>query len=352
MSFQDGWDALNLRMPPRVPHYEPSLGLHLDLIRRVTNIDVTPQSDGELKQRGAQAIFRAFNVDYLFSTLIGGQVFGDKHTDMGHAEYQAGGTDYRSIGKPLYNDPEEAVKFDPWELYGAVNGKKALNDFNSHYKNNMAANPDLVNMTGVYVTCVSGLIDIFGWDILLTAAGTDPDEFGALTNRYCDWMLQYFKALAKCDSPVVMIHDDMVWTAGPFIHPDWYRRFVFPNYKKLFVPLREAGKIIMYTCDGNWTAFIDDVVACGVNQVMMEPTTDMAVFAERYGKTIAFAGNVDTRILLFGNKENIRAEVKRCMDIGKKYPGFFMSVSNHIPPNTPIDSVLWYNDIYQELSKR
>jgi uroporphyrinogen-III decarboxylase len=78
----------------------------------------------------------------------------------------------------------------------------------------------------------------------------------------------------------------------------------------------------------------------------------MAYLAEKYGKTHGFAGNVDTRILLLGTKESIRAEVKRCMDIGKKYPGFFMAVGNHIPPNTPIDNVLYYNDVYEEMSKR
>ena len=44
------------------------------------------------------------------------------------------------------------------------------------------------------------------------------------------------------DVPVVMIHDDIVWTSGAFIHPDWYRRFVFPNYKRLFAPLVDSGK--------------------------------------------------------------------------------------------------------------
>jgi hypothetical protein len=38
MSYQDGWDALNLRMPPRVPRTEYSLESHWDVIRRVTGI--------------------------------------------------------------------------------------------------------------------------------------------------------------------------------------------------------------------------------------------------------------------------------------------------------------------------
>ena len=352
MSFQDGWSALHLEMPDRVPRTEFSLEAHHGLIRHLTGIEITPDSDPAAKQRAASEVIKAYNYDLIWSVLIHNQIFGDKRTDMGHAVYQEGGTDYRSETNELYDDPDEALRFDPWELYGKKNIAAITADFNAHYDASVAQNPDTVNMTGIYVTCISGLIEIFGWDMLLTAAGTDPNAFGALTNRYCDWMLQYFTALAKSKSPIVMIHDDIVWTSGLFIHPDWYRKFVFPNYKKLFAPLHEAGKIIMYTSDGTYTDLIDDIAGCGVNAFVMEPTTDMAYIAEKYGKTHAFVGNADTRILLMGTKDDIYAEVKRCMDIGKKCPGFFMAVGNHIPPNTPLDSVLYYNEIYEKLSKR
>jgi uroporphyrinogen-III decarboxylase len=351
MSYQDGWDALNLRMPPRVPRTEYSLESHWAVARSLTGINVNGQSDGETMQKASRALVKAFNYDFVWSILIHSQVFGDKRTDMGHAAYASDGSDFTSIGEPLFNDPDEALKMDPWELYGQVDEKKAIADFNENYKRNCEAYPDAVNMTGIYITCISGLLEIFGWDMLLLAAGTDAQAFGELTNRYAGWIQQYFNALAQSDSKVVMIHDDIVWTQGAFIHPDWYRRFVFPNYKKLFAPLREAGKIIMYTSDGNFTQFIDDI-APYVNAFVMEPTTDMAYIATQYGKTHAFVGNADTRILLSGTKESIRAEVKRCMDIGKKYPGYFMAVGNHIPENTPLENVLYYNEVYEELSKR
>lgn len=351
MSFQDGWDALNLHMPPRVPRTEYSLESNWEAARCLTGIEVDNKSDAETKQKASRALVRAFNYDFVWSILIHNQIFGNKRTDMGHAVYADDGSDFRNIGEPLFRDPEDALKMDPRELYGEANEKKVIDDFNVHYKLNCEAYTGAVNMTGIYVSCISGLIEIFGWDMLLLAAGTDPYAFGVMTNRYAAWMQQYFNALAKSEAKVVMIHDDIVWTQGAFIHPDWYRSFVFPNYQKLFAPLREAGKIIMFTSDGNFTQFIDDI-APHVNAFVMEPSTDMAYLAEKYGKTHAFVGNADTRILLSGTREKIRAEVKRCMDIGKKYPGYFMAVGNHIPQNTPLENVLYYNEVYEELSKR
>ena len=207
-------------------------------------------------------------------------------------------------------------------------------------------------MTGIYVTCISGLIDIFGWEMLLLAAGMDPTSFGEMTNRYASWIRQYFDALAESDVPVVMIHDDIVWTSGAIFRPEWYRKYVFPNYKKYFAPLIESGKKIMFTSDGNYTEFIDDIARCGVHGFVLEPTTDMKYIAEKYGKTHVFIGNADTRILLSGTRQQIRDEVKRCIDIGKDCPGFFMAVGNHIPPNTPVENALYYNEVYEEVSKR
>ena len=40
------------------------------------------------------------------------------------------------------------------------------------------------------------------------------------------------------------------------------------------------------------------------------------------------------------------------MDIGKGCPGFIMAVGNHIPPNTPVDNALYYNQCYLELRGR
>ncbi|HQE93398.1 MAG TPA: uroporphyrinogen decarboxylase family protein [Anaerolineae bacterium] len=339
-------------MPARVPHTEYSITEHWDVIKAVTGIDVGPYSPDEVKQRGALALMEAWNFDFRWATLIGGDELAACHTDMGHAEYAAGGVDRRDTVTCPFSTVGEVLAFDPWITYGTRNQAELTRRFEEHYRRQRAETPEQVVMTGIYVTLMSGLIDIFGWEMLLLAAGMDPQGFGEVANRYTTWIQQYFNALGAADVPVVMVHDDIVWSAGPFISPHWYRRYVFPNYKKLFAPLLDSGKKIMYTSDGNYTKFVADIAACGVHGFVLEPWTDMAVIAETYGRTHAFIGNADTRILLQGDKAAIRAEVERCMAIGKPCPGFFLAVGNHIPPNTPVESVLYYEAVYEELSRR
>ena len=51
-------------------------------------------------------------------------------------------------------------------------------------------------------------------------------------------------------------------------------------------------------------------------------------------------------------QDSVRHEVGRCLAIGKSCPGYLLAVGNHIPANTPVESALWYQQCYEELSRR
>lgn len=352
MSFEDGWSAVNLDMPARIPRVEFDAERHWDLVKAVTGIDVAFDSPEQIKQEACHAFMRAWNYDILLTSLIGHGELGAMQTSMGHSEYAAGGVDYNTNIYCPFKEPEEAFTLDIWETYGAKDKKELVNRFNGHYRYMCETFPDLVCMTGTYTTLFSGLIAIFGWEMLLTAGGLDPVKFGEVANRYANWMQQYYDALAESEAKVIYSHDDIVWTTGAVFHPEWYRKYIFPNYKKFYAPLIESGKKVIFVADGNYTEFIDDIAMTGVSGFFFEPLTDLKYIVEHYGQTHIIIGNVDTRILLMGTKKDIRQEVERCISLGKKCPGYFMGVTNMIPANTPVENAIYYNEVYEELNHR
>lgn len=352
MSYEHGMAALNLEMTDRVPRTEYSAHMYWELINKVTGSNVTAKSSPELQQKASTAFKTAWNYDFAWTILYHSWIFGDHRTKMGHAEYASEASDFSTEVSSPFTSYKDVLGMDFEATYARKSHSEMVKELNEHFILQKKINPNSVAMTGIYVTLISGLLEVFGWDHLLMAAGMDQEGFGDVTNRYAKFIQPYFNALADCDSEVIMVHDDIVWTSGPFISPEWYRKYIFPNYKTMFEPLREAGKKIIYTSDGDFSLFTDDIVDTGINGFVMEPTTNMAYIAEKYGKTHSFIGNADTRILLKGDKDAIYKEVKRCMDIGKNCPGYFMAVGNHIPSNTPIENALFYNEVYEELSRR
>jgi len=355
MSRDSGMAALHMQMTDRVPRAEYSAETHWPLIQVVTGIDT---SIPENRESATRAFMKAWDYAFSWHTYVNRKFYernNGRFTRMGHAIYGEladGHSDFNANQIEPFKDPEDVYAFDPVEEYGIFPEKELIEELEADYQRQQALYGDTVCMGGVYVTLFSGLIDMFGWDMLLTSMAIDPPRFARVIDRYAQWVSQFYTAYAKSAIPVIMSHDDLCWTSGPVASPRWYRDHIFPHMKKLWEPILESGKRLIFTSDGDWTLFYDDIVACGAHSVVMEPCCDMALFAEKYGKTHGFIGNADTRVLLLGTKDDIFNEVKRCMDIGRHCPGYILTVGNHIPQNTPVQNALWYDEAYRYYSKR
>lgn len=352
MSLSDGIKAINLEMPNRIPRTEYSLNYHYALQREETGIQVYENSPDEVKQQAYDALRNKWNLDFYWGTDVYTENYNGFYTKMGHAEYAVNGADFDDdIGCP-FKSPQEVLSFDPIEKYGIKPHNELVEYFNNNYMEKCKYNPNGVNICGTYTTFISGAIAMFGWDMFLMALGTDMKKCGEMMTRYSDYMMQYYKALADSDSPYVLIHDDMVWTSGAFVNPEWYRQYVFPAFERYLDPILKSGKKVLFCSDGNFNEFVDDIASCGFQGFIFEPMTSLEYIAKKYGQTHVIIGNADTRILLSGSKEDIYKETKRCMDIGRDCPGFFMAVGNHIPANTPVENAIYYNEVYEKLSIR
>jgi uroporphyrinogen-III decarboxylase len=161
--------------------------------------------------------------------------------------------------------------------------------------------------------------------------------------------LHHVKAWAKTSIEVFIQHDDMVWSSGPFMNPTFYRQSIFPRYKKLWQELHDAGKIVLFCSDGDFTMFVDDIINAGADGLIFEPLTNLQTVVEKYGKSKVIVGsNVDCRTLTFGTRSDIQREIDQTITIVKDCPGFMFAIGNHMPANIPVDNALFYFDYLRE----
>ena len=72
--------------------------------------------------------------------------------------------------------------------------------------------------------------------------------------------LHHYRAWADTSCEVVMCHDDMVWTSGPFVQSRILsRRDLSALQGSLGRGTHDAGKKVAFTSDGDWTMFSDDM---------------------------------------------------------------------------------------------
>ncbi|HHV62165.1 MAG TPA: hypothetical protein GXX51_05950 [Firmicutes bacterium] len=347
MSYERGLKALNLEMTEKIPHTE-----YLDhpgYVRLKTGFDLNPDDPDEFRLANA-AIAKVMDYD-LFWNIFERPITRGRITKMGRAYFHENqGPDYE-VYCP-FKTVEEVLNFDPVAEYGIPDVDITAKIFQQHYMENQALYDSMVYTGGRYHTLFSACIRTFGWEMFLAGAGADYERFDRVLEGFYEISLAEVKAWTKTGIKAYICHDDIVWSSGPVFHPDWYRKYIFPRYEKLWAPLKEAGIKVLYCSDGNFDAFVDDIVRAGADGFIFEPITSLERIAEKYGKSKVMVGNIDCRILTSGTKEEIRAEVKRCADIGRDCPGYFFAVGNHIPSNVPVENIEIYLEALDEFGRR
>jgi uroporphyrinogen decarboxylase len=109
----------------------------------------------------------------------------------------------------------------------------------------------------------------------------------------------------------------------------------------------------MWHCDGNSKHLLDVIPKLGINVLTsFDPWTDISLFKEKMGEKICLLGNIDPiRVLTYGTKEQIEAEVKRLIDIGKIGGRYAMSTGGELCNGVSEENVDIYLDAIEKYGK-
>ncbi|MDT8389828.1 MAG: uroporphyrinogen decarboxylase family protein [Lentisphaeria bacterium] len=351
MSRTIGMDAIRCRPTPRPAHVEYSMEYHGALISQVTGVESgagvnsRTASDYALRPREVlRRFYDAWDYDFLWGTHDGfvNWAKAGRCADMGHAVYAADGSDQHEPKACPFSTPEEVWAFDPVEEYGLTPFDELVEGYEKDYQERSAAFPNQVCTGGYYKTVISGAIQAFGWDMLLVAAA-DEAKFAKVLEAIGRYTLHHAQAWAETSIPVYIQHDDIVWTNGPFLRPDFYREVIFPIYRELWKPLKAAGKKILYCSDGKVDMFLEDIAACGADGFIFEPCNDFDRLVEKLGGTHMLAGSkVDCRTMSFGSWDDVKAEIDATLALTRGMSGHMFAVGNHIPANVSDEMCLRY----------
>ncbi len=318
MSRKIGMDTICLRPTPRLAHTEYSMDYHTRYLEKL-----------------GKSIAEAWEFDLAWCINNGPLNWSEQGrvTDMGHAVYAADGSDQRQPAASPFTDVEEVHAFDPFKEYDIPGHRELVRFFDDWYQKSQAAAPEQVVTGGRYVSLISAALEIFGWDMLLTAAA-DQERFAQVLERLGEYSIRHAEAWAETSIEAYIQHDDMVWTSGPFLDPAFYRGVIFPLYKRMWAPLRKAGKKVLFCSDGLFSMFMKDVAACGADGFIFEPDNDLDWVTRHFGQTHCLVGSkVDCRTLAFKPWEAVQAEMDATFRLAKGCPGFMWAVGNHIPAN-------------------
>ncbi len=195
-------------------------------------------------------------------------------------------------------------------------------------------------------------------DKFMLNIGRYPEFARALVARIaeqCKTLMGHF--LRECGDHIDMIKigDDLGMQNSLLISPKMYREIIKPIHADYisFIKSHTKAKVFFHT-DGDVFPLIPDFIEMGVDilnpvQTSAGKMSNLDELKKQFGKDIIFCGAIDThRVLPFGTPEEVRAEVKRIIEVLGKDGGYMLSSVHTIMSDVPPENILAMVDAVEE----
>jgi len=176
-----------------------------------------------------------------------------------------------------------------------------------------------------------------------------PEFTRHLLSRISDFLYeQHRRMFEACEGlvDVTQVTDDFGTQNGPMISLRVFREFYRPHMRGFIDLAHSFGIKVFHHDDGAIRPFIPDLVEMGIdvlNPVQWTcPGMKLEGLKRDFGRALCFHGGMDNqRVLPFGTPEEVRGEVRRCIDtLAGDGTGYILAPCHNIQSITPVENII------------
>ena len=257
---------------------------------------------------------------------------------------QSGAAVYYEFGQPPlkdYNEPGQLKDYKFWPdpaRFDYEGSKKEAQNVSDRYAT-----------IGPWVSLFEIYCQMRGLEQSLMDVMTEPKLVDAILDRIEDCqtkMLKRFIETLGNNLDMIFISDDMAMQQNLLMPHDIWRKFFRPRMKKWCDLIHSYDKKVFYHSDGAVESLIPDLLDCGIdilNPIQHAcPGMEIEKLKRNYGSRVVFHGGIDNQsVLPFGSPEDVRAEVKKCVEtLGAGGKGYIVCSCHNVQAGTPIENVI------------
>jgi uroporphyrinogen decarboxylase len=177
----------------------------------------------------------------------------------------------------------------------------------------------------------------------------NPELTHEIVRRISDFFYDHHHRMFEaCDGliDIAQVTDDLGCQTGPLISLPMYEEFYAPQHQRFIDLCHEFGIKVLHHDDGGCRPFLPRLVEMGIdilNPVQWTcPGMDMEELKSEFGDRICFHGAVENQeILPFGTPEDVRAEVRHCIDaLAADGTGYILASCHNLQANTPVENII------------
>jgi len=140
----------------------------------------------------------------------------------------------------------------------------------------------------------------------------------------------------------LMYSDDIAYTEGLMLGPQFFRQFLFPLIGKIADLGRRYDLPLIYHSDGRLYPVFDDLHAIGVRAIQpLEPKSmDPLEIKQRWPGQFCLLGNIDLDLMARGQPDDVECHVRDKIDRLNATGGYMPGVSNTVPPYVKFENYI------------
>ncbi len=200
----------------------------------------------------------------------------------------------------------------------------------------------------------SGIVELCAWtrgfEQFYVDLALNQDLVAYMLDRLVEYKSAYWeRALAEIGDlvDVVLEADDMAGQQALLFSPDTYRTLIKPRHKQLFFFIKQQApvKLFFHSC-GAIRPLIGDLIDAGIDILNPVQFTaagmDLKELKQEFGRDLVFwGGGVDTQgVLGTGTPGEVKADVKRNMEVLAPGGGFVFAAVHDIQANVPPQNIM------------
>ena len=177
----------------------------------------------------------------------------------------------------------------------------------------------------------------------------NPEFVDQLFNIIADYNIAQVQEALKYDIDAVYFGDDWGQQRGLQMGPKLWRRFIYPVLQRMYSAVHKAGKFVFIHSCGDVDELFDDLIKIGVNcfNPFQPEVMDVMALLTNYRGRLTFHGGLSTqRTLPYGTVEDVVAESRRLLDLGRA-GGYIFAPAHDVEGDVPLANMLAFIQVAQ-----